>query len=96
MRTIHHYIDDAFSILIQRHSNGDLKLSCGGYPVDWTDRIVCTWRQLSQVGEYDVVKGFIKWSGGGLWANQCQDEILKAINDDWINNHDDKLNQWRK
>lgn len=90
MRTIYHHIDDNFSILVQRHSNGDLKLSCGGYPVDWTDRIVCTWRQLSQVGEDSVVKDFIRWSG------ENEQKIIKAVNDDWINNHDDRLNQWRK
>ena len=39
MRTIAKYIDDDFSILIQRHANGDLKMSCGGHPVDWNDRM---------------------------------------------------------
>ena len=96
MRTIHHHIDDVSSILIQRHTNGDLKLSCGGYPVDWNDRVVCTWRQLSQVGEDGVVKDFIRWSCGDYIQKACTDEILKSINDDWINNHDNKLNQWRK
>lgn len=98
MRTIHHFIDGGsnFSILIQRHSNGDLKLSSGSYPVDWNDRVVCTWRQLSQVGEDHAVKDFIRWSGGDYMQNTHKDEILKAVNDDWINNHDDKLNQWRK
>lgn len=90
MRTIYHHIDDNFSILVQRHANGDLKLSSGSYPVDWTDRVVCTWRQLSQVGEDRAVKDFIRWSG------ENEQKIIKAVNDDWINNHDDKLNQWRK
>ena len=63
--------------------------------MDWTDRVVCTWRQLSQVGEDGVVKDFIRWSGGYM-QKAGKDEIIKAINDDWINNHDDRLNQWRK
>ena len=98
MRTIHHHIDDNFSILIQRHTNGDLKLSCGSYPVDWNDRIVCTWRQLSLTGELHASEDFLRWSYSEKYGDfdRILEGMNKAISDDWNQWHDNRLNQWRK